>query len=286
MTAYASHVFSSESINGRLEIKSVNSKSLDLKIRIHEALGEIEYEISSWVRKKIQRGKVFIRIDLDFPPELSIYKLKESTLLSYIKFIDKIENSFDGLVKPSSVDILKLPDVMKCETNEEITQKIKSAIFPQLEILIEKFNKVRTAEGDELKKFFFESIDLLEQNKIKIESFIEGQKSKIRTRLEEKFKELREISDYNSNRMEEELLYYSERLDITEEIVRINSHIKMLKKEFNIEKNGKKIDFIFQEVNRETNTIASKSQDFEIVNCTISMKDIISQMREQIANIE
>ena len=140
---------------------------------------------------------------------------------------------------------------MRYETTEEFSEKIKKVLFPQLEILIEKFNEVRTVEGEELKRFFVESTDVLEKNKEKIESLVEGQKSKIRARLEDKLKELNEISDMNNNRMEEELLYYAERLDITEEIVRLNSHLKMLKKEFRLEKNGKKIDFIFQEVNRE-----------------------------------
>ncbi|MFW5781651.1 MAG: endoribonuclease YicC domain-containing protein, partial [Candidatus Muiribacteriaceae bacterium] len=148
-----------------------------------------------------------------------------------------------------------------------------------------EFNIAREKEGEELCDFFRKCLRKLRDLTDRASGKTDEQKEIIRKRIRERAEEyLKEPLD--GRRFEEELLYYIEKMDITEEITRLQSHFSLFDKELEKSGNGKKIDFILQEINRETNTIASKSQHPDIIECTINMKDLISQLREQAANIE
>lgn len=285
MTGYALCEASENGVHVKLEIKSVNSKGLDLRIRMHESLGELEFKLSSLVRKTISRGKIYLRVDYNFTDEQGAINVNWDNLKTYSKIADKIQNLTLCEGKNTPLDFLRLPEILKTEPDEELKIRISDVIFSQMDVLFDKFDKSREKEGQELLNFFTGSVEDINRKVKEIRDFKDEHVLLIRKKLTDRIKEFKEI-DFESKRLEEEILYYVEKSDITEELVRLESHIELLKSEFKKERTGKKIDFILQEINREVNTIASKSQSIEITTNTIYLKEIVSKMREQVANIE
>ncbi|PLX18966.1 MAG: YicC family protein [Candidatus Muiribacterium halophilum] len=287
MTGYALHSFANEQLSGRIEIKSVNSKNLDIRVRISDVFTGIEYSIINHLKKFIKRGKIGIRISLELPPTENVVDINQSNLENYRRLLEQIEKKTGFKTNQvNALEVLRLPDIMQNQADENFLDRITKILLPEVDKMFEKFDSTRSEEGNELKKFFQNGLSDMEKNVSKIETLKDEQKKKIRSDLCEKVDAIIDSKDYDKKRLEEELLYLAEKLDITEEIIRLKSHIKALNKGINKNMSGKKMDFILQEVNREVNTIASKSSMYEIVTQTVELKDLISQMREQAANIE
>jgi len=287
MTGYALHSFNTEYLSGRLEIRSVNSRNLDVRVRVSDVFAGIEYSVINHIKKRVRRGKINIRISLELPPDHNMVDLNRSNLNNYFVLLKQIEEKTGFRTENvDALDLLRLPDMVQNQVDEEFLEDIKKRLLPEVDRMYEKYDETRKKEGSELEKFFVKSLSDMNDCVVNIEKLKDQQFKKIREELCDKVSQIIGAKEYNKKRLEEELVYLAEKLDITEEIIRLKSHIKVLKKGINKQMSGKKMDFILQEVNREVNTIASKSNMYEIITQTVSLKDLISQMREQAANIE
>ncbi|MGM0608445.1 MAG: YicC/YloC family endoribonuclease [Candidatus Muiribacteriota bacterium] len=287
MTGYASIEEEFEGIKVKFEIKSVNSKGFDLRVKVPDYLAELEFDLYSYLRKKIHRGKIFLKMEVNIIGDSSMLKVNSDTVNFYMKELQKISEEHKISKSFNLIDILKLPEVMKTSPDEDFKEKIKKVSFKLIDKLILLFNESREIEGQELYHFFKASLTNLINNNNIIKKRSVSHRVEVENEMLEKCKVANNL-DFDKKRLQEEIFYYIEKSDVTEEIIRFTSHISLFESELNKKKsgNGKKFDFILQEMNREANTIASKTKNSEITNATIEMKDLISKMREQAANIE
>jgi len=280
MTGYCSSIISTEKINYTIELKSLNSKYLDLNLKLPYILRQKEFELKKIIGNKLFRGKIELLITNEIKKENKKAVLLSKNIKSYINELKKM-NSND------SVDLLKIAltlpgayEVSESDLSKKDYKKIEKEIF----ILIENVIKFRKKEGKEI------CVDLKKKIKI-IENKIQEIKKLDSKRIENKKRKIhREMDKFNllidKNRMEQEMIYYIEKLDINEEIIRLNSHLKLFKSELNNKLPvGKKLGFISQEIGREINTLGAKANDPHIQMMVIEMKDSLEKIKENILNI-
>lgn len=279
---------STTEINGKkitAEIKSLNSKQMDLSVRIPQQLRERELTLRSLVAKKLERGKVDLTITLesitnDVP--VSINK----TLAGQYKL--QIEQMSQELNIPLPTDwyatLLRLPDVLKQDT-AETDEKELSALDSVVESAIEHLIEFRTQEGKRLESFFKEKIACIQALLDEVPQYEEERIVKIKGRIQEALEKLENV-DYDKNRFEQEMIFYIEKLDITEEKIRLQNHLDyFLATMANGSGQGKKLGFISQEMGREINTMGSKANNAELQKVVVKMKDQLEQIKEQVLNV-
>lgn len=279
---------STTEINGKkitAEIKSLNSKQMDLSVRIPQQLRERELTLRSLVAKKLERGKVDLTITLesitnDVP--VSINK----TLAGQYKL--QIEQMSQELNIPLPTDwyatLLRLPDVLKQDTTET-DEKELSALDSVVESAIEHLIEFRTQEGKRLELFFKEKIACIQALLDEVPQYEEERIVKIKARIQEALEKLENV-DYDKNRFEQEMIFYIEKLDITEEKIRLQNHLDyFLTTMANGSGQGKKLGFISQEMGREINTMGSKANNAELQKVVVKMKDQLEQIKEQVLNV-
>ncbi len=279
---------STTEINGKkitAEIKSLNSKQMDLSVRIPQQLRERELTLRSLVAKKLERGKVDLTITLesitnDVP--VSINK----TLAGQYKL--QIEQMSQELNIPLPTDwyatLLRLPDVLKQDT-AETDEKELSALDSVVESAIEHLIEFRTQEGKRLESFFKEKIACIQALLDEVPQYEEERIVKIKARIQEALEKLENV-DYDKNRFEQEMIFYIEKLDITEEKIRLQNHLDyFLATMANGSGQGKKLGFISQEMGREINTMGSKANNAELQKVVVKMKDQLEQIKEQVLNV-
>ncbi len=288
MTAYAKLNYEDENFIVNMEIKSVNNKNLSLKIRLPYSLNSLENFVRMQVASLINRGSVDLRIEIENKNESSCeMKYDKNLAKSCMDILDEMEfnfqakfsNKMDFLVKNFGV-------ISKSEmsVNEVIYKKV---LEENLDKLLKNFVEVRKNEGDSLKEFFKTQLLKLKNNL----TLIKDLRLKVVENYKEKLLQNVELIKNNINLKEEdilkEILIFSDRVDITEEIHRLESHFKQLDIEFEKEEaQGKKIEFIFQEIFREFNTMGVKANMYEISKLVVENKNELEKMREQIMNIE
>lgn len=280
MTGYGKEVVQLPSKTITIEIKSLNSKSLDLNTRVPSAYRDKELEIRDLLAKSLERGKI------DFILTIETSGAETSTQLNEIivkQYIDQLANVVNG----DPVELLKMavrmPDALKSE-REEVDDKEYKAILKGVEKALKAINKYRTDEGKVLEKDFLvrtKTISkLLEQVKVLDPERI----SAVKERLRKAISELKEKVD--ENRFEQELIYYLEKYDITEEKVRLKNHLDYFEESLKShESNGKKLGFITQEIGREINTIGSKANYAPMQQVVVQMKDELEKIKEQALNV-
>lgn len=269
-----------------VEIKSLNSKQIDISTRIAGLYREKDIEIRNEISQKLERGKVELALYVDSSGKESVTQINQSVVQSYYEQIKNLSNEM-GIDVPANwfEVLLRLPDALKSETvdldeNEwiEIKKTVANAI--------ENLKTFRVQEGRSLEKVFRERIahiaELLEQ----IAPYELERVEKIKTRLHENLQSLSEKIDVDQNRLEQELIFYIEKLDVNEEKVRLNQHLKYFIETMEKEHApGKKLGFIAQEIGREINTLGSKSNHSEMQKIVVLMKDDLEQIKEQVLNI-
>lgn len=269
-----------------VEIKSLNSKQIDISTRIAGLYREKDIEIRNEISQKLERGKVELALYVDSSGKESVTQINQSVVQSYYEQIKNLSNEM-GIDVPANwfEVLLRLPDALKSETvdldeNEwiEIKKTVANAI--------ENLKTFRVQEGRSLEKVFRERIahiaELLEQ----IAPYELERVEKIKIRLHENLQSLSEKIDVDQNRLEQELIFYIEKLDVNEEKVRLNQHLKYFIETMEKEHApGKKLGFIAQEIGREINTLGSKSNHSEMQKIVVLMKDDLEQIKEQVLNI-
>ena len=287
MTGYGKAVIAYKEKKINVELKSLNSKSFDLSARIAPLYREKEMEVRRLLAQKLERGKVDFSLWVEKEATIDATPINAALVENYYKQIKSISSS-TGIPEPQDwfTILLRLPDVTtKTEIevlDEEEWEVAQQAINEALEKLIE----FRKQEGAALQKKFDEKIDNISTLLKSIEPFEKSRVPKIKEKIIDGLKQIPEV-DYDKNRLEQELIYYIEKLDINEEKQRLTNHLKYFKE--TMQENGhgigKKLGFIAQEMGREINTTGSKSNQAEMQNIVIKMKDELEQIKEQVLNV-
>lgn len=270
-----------------VEVKSVNHKYNDISVKAPRNLLAFEDKIRKTVLSNITRGKIDIFITYsNFGTEGRKVVINKDLAKLYIQELKDlaVENNISDDIKVT--EISKFPDVLNVENVEE-QDTICEELLECLELALEKFTKMRNAEGIKIKEDLQNRIKKVEEQIEKIAKNSSSIVQEYIEKLENRVNEILKTDVVDKNRLAQEIVIYSDKCSIEEELTRLNSHISQFKNL--IEQNepvGKKIDFLIQEMNREVNTIGSKSGSIEITNCVIELKTILEDIREQIQNIE
>ncbi len=286
MTGYgkATAEFNGKKIN--VEIKSLNSKVLDISTRIAPAYREKEMEIRNLITKALERGKVDFCIWTEKDTAETATSINTTILESYYNQIKEISAS-TGIPLPTDwfYTLLRLPDVTAKPDVQELTDEEWAVTAAAVQESIDNLVAFRVQEGAALEKKFTEKIDNIEALLKSIEPYETERVGKIRDRIVETLEKTIGV-DYDKNRLEQELIYYIEKLDINEEKQRLANHLNYFRETMRSgHGQGKKLGFIAQEMGREINTTGSKSNQAEMQNIVVKMKDELEQIKEQVLNV-
>jgi uncharacterized protein (TIGR00255 family) len=287
MSGFGKAVSSFDGFSFEVEVKSLNNRYLEFSLKLPSSLQNKEFELKEFIKSKVKRGKIYINMVIKSQENNgSLLNLKEDKLIETISLLKKIRKIINSKEKVKLEHILSFRDLFSpdlLEFNDEHFEILKNTIGQALDQLIE----MRNTEGKQLSKDLFSRIDKIENHVLKIEEIHRGEIESSFEKLKERAKQLVEnITDY-SDRLEVELALLAERSDITEECVRLRAHLKYFKESLKKEDEvGRKLNFICQEMHRETNTIASKSLSSDITYCSVLIREEVEKIREQIQNIE
>lgn len=288
MTGYGKKTIELPAKKINIEIKSLNSKALDLSTRIAPAYREKEIEIRKLLSKTLLRGKVDFSLWVEKDNSESTTKINASIAQNYFEQIIQLKNTL-GLSADNNAelvsDIIRMPDVLSKEELEELDEEEWKVILEGIIEASTNLSEFREQEGIALSKKFNKNItkigELLEQ----VEPYEKERIEKIKNRITEALEKTLNI-DYDKNRLEQELIFYIEKLDINEEKQRLSNHLKYFVDTMNDhEGQGKKLGFISQEMGREINTLGSKSNHAEMQKIVVQMKDELEQIKEQVLNV-
>ena len=286
MTGYGKAVVAYKEKKINVEVKSLNSKSFDLSARIAPLYREKEMEIRRLLAQKLERGKVDFSLWVEKESTVDATPINAALVENYYKQIKAISAS-TGIPEPEDwfTTLLRLPDVT-AKTEVEVLDDEEWEVAQQaINEAIEKLIEFRKQEGAALQKKFTEKIDNIANLLKSIEPFEKNRVPKIREKIIDGLKQIPEV-DYDKNRLEQELIYYIEKLDINEEKQRLTNHLKYFHETMKESGHGvgKKLGFIAQEMGREINTTGSKSNQAEMQNIVVKMKDELEQIKEQVLN--
>ena len=285
MTGYGKAVVAFKEKKIHVEIKSLNSKQLDLNTRIAPLYREKEMEMRQMVAEALIRGKVDMSVWVEKDTSVDPTPINTQLVENYYQQIKAIADK-TGIPTPEDwfYTLLRMPDVMTKTDVEELDDEewkvVKGGVAEALKNLVD----FRTQEGAALQKKFTEKIDNIAKLMGEIEPYEKGRVQKIKARIVDGLQQI-PTADYDKNRLEQELIYYIEKLDISEEKQRLANHLKYFRDTMNEPAGqGKKLGFIAQEMGREINTTGSKSNQAEMQNIVVKMKDELEQIKEQVLN--
>ncbi|MAP80567.1 MAG: YicC family protein [Aequorivita sp.] len=280
MTGYGKEVVQLPSKTITIEIKSLNSKGLDINTRVPSTYREKELEIRDLLAKSLQRGKIDFSLYIEVTGQAVTSQLNEAAVNNYI-------NQLANVVNGDPMELLKMavrmPDALKTE-REEIDEKEYTAILEGIDQALDAINKYRTDEGIALENDFLARSKNISQLLEEIIAIDPERVDAVKERLRKAVTDIKEKVD--ENRFEQELIYYLEKYDITEEKVRLNNHLDYFNKALKSgDSNGKKLGFITQEIGREINTIGSKANYAPMQQLVVQMKDELEKIKEQALNV-
>ena len=262
------------------EIRSLNSKNIDLNLRIPSRYREIESKIRTKINGELSRGKIDLLIGIDLQDEDKSSSLNYTVIKKYINELKKISDSPESELLKMAI---RLPDSVKIE-KENISKEEKKILYKIIDNAIIKLNQYRISEGKAIEKDFKSRINIIHKLMKSIDKLAPKRKEKIRNKIELLSKQ--NLKEIDNKRMEQEIFYFIEKLDINEEIVRLKSNLKYFEKIMNKKApNGKKLTFISQEIGREINTLGSKANDEKLQKIVVEMKDELEKIKEQLLNV-
>jgi len=288
MTGYGKGFAENENARVTIEMKSVNHRYLDLNIKLPKKLNFLESLIRNKISESIFRGKVDVFITLNEHSD-ACYKVSINDIIAK-EYFDSISAmatklGIDNDLKASN--IVRLPDVIELEETDSDEDELKSLVLSALSDCINQFIDARIAEGARLEEDLIAKMDEMLVLVDKLEKRSPVIIEEYKTRLTAKIHELLEDNHIDESRIAQEVTMYADKVCIDEEMVRLKSHVAETRSVFELDKEvGRKLDFLAQELNREANTILSKSTDVEIADIGITLKTLIEKVREQIQNIE
>lgn len=271
-----------------IEVKSLNSKQLDLYTKINYFYRSKELEIRNLVQQELGRGKVELSLVVDQVSEATAgVQINKVAFNNYVNQIKEISEE-SGVALPNDwfTVVMRMPEVLKAEQNEELSDEEWEQTLCAIKEALKALNEFRSQEGEGLKKFFIDRIDTIRGYLAEVPNYEKARIDKIKARLEENLAALEEKVSLDSGRLEQEMIFYIEKLDISEEKQRLAKHldyfIETMEKEPAC---GKKLGFIAQEMGREINTLGSKSNCSELQVLVVNMKDELEKIKEQVLNV-
>lgn len=288
MTGYGKAIAENDSARVTVEMKSVNHRYLDLSIKSPRKLNYLEQSIRNRISSDVIRGKVDLYITLDEHADAN-FDVSINTVLAK-KYLDEInsmatELSVDNDIKAST--LTRLPDVIEIREKQNEEDVLKDLVFEALNKCIAAFVETRESEGARLKNDLLAKMDEISSLVSKLEERSPVIIDEYREKLRAKVKELLDNTEIDEGRIAQEVVLYADKICIDEEMVRLKSHVAEVKDIFaNSKEAGRRLDFLAQELNRESNTILSKSTDVEVADIGITLKTLIEKIREQVQNIE
>ncbi len=285
MTGYGKSVVTYKGKKINVEIKSLNSKTLDLSTRIAPLYREKEMEIRQAITAQVVRGKVDFAIWIEKDAAADAAPINPALTENYYNQIKAIARN-SGIPEPQDwfATLLRMPDVLTRTETEVLDEEEWHAVRQAVDDAIARLVSFRTQEGAALERKFREKVDNIEALLAEIEPYEKSRVEKIRVRIVEGLKAIPDV-EYDKNRLEQELIYYIEKLDISEEKQRLANHLKYFRETMDeAAGQGKKLGFIAQEMGREINTTGSKSNNAEMQNIVVKMKDELEQIKEQVLN--
>ena len=287
MTGYGQARFEDENFSVSVEVKTLNSKFLDVGVRIPKSYSDKEIPVRNLISEKLERGKVSLLLEYSNKKEaVSKVRINEELFKMYF---EKLKELSDG-VESKSEDLFKMaiqfPEVIVSIEDDSNREKEWEIIFSVIKSAIDKCNDFREKEGAVLTENLKTYIQTIENNLEEIKELDPVRVERVKSRLNENLKEFAKREELDVNRLEQELIYYIEKLDISEEKVRLASHLNYLQEILNSSSSmGKKMNFISQEIGREINTIGSKSNDAAMQKLVVNMKEELEKIKEQVLNI-
>jgi len=284
MTGYGKTVVAYNGKKINVEVKSLNSKQLDLTTRIAPLYREKEMEVRQMISERVVRGKVEFSLWIEKDATTDAAPVNTALMQQYYEQL----KAFADQNKMQDVDwvstLVRMPDVLTKTEVEELTDDEWTAVRQGVVEALQHLVDFRTQEGAALEKKFAEKVDNIERLMKSIEPYEKSRVEKIRQRIVDSLKQIPE-AEYDKNRLEQELIYYIEKLDISEEKQRLANHLKYFRETMADQPGqGKKLGFIAQEMGREINTTGSKSNQAEMQNIVVMMKDELEQIKEQVLN--
>ena len=288
MTGYGRAKLSKDDREYQIEIKSVNHRYLDISVRIPKQLSYLEETIKKEIAKKVKRGKIDVFVTFE-NNSLEGKEIKINTELAkaYIDELKKLAEKENILSDIQVTEISKYPDVLNIQSSQD-DEKITEEVLETVTIATDNLVQMRETEGNKISEDLLKRLNIINKKVEEIAKLSTGLIEEYVVKLEKRIKEILKTEEIDKTRLAQEVVIYADKCSIEEEITRLKSHIYQFKNliKDNNETIGKKLDFIIQEMNRETNTIGSKANSLEITNGVIEIKTELEDIREQIQNIE
>ena len=287
MTGYSKLSYQDENFQIGLEIKSVNNKSLNLKIKLPSVLNFLENKIRTQVGEKVTRGSIDLKIDFEDKREMeNMFEYDENICKAYLNILNKMEENLGEKFTNKMDYLVRNLNVIK--KNENDIEGYEAVLSEKIDELLNSFIEFKVEEGERLREYFKERVAFIEERvetiKLHKEEVVKIYKEKLIKRLDS----IRGEIEFKEEDILKEILLFTDKSDISEEVSRLESHLKQLKTELDSESStvGKKIDFILQEMFRELNTSGVKANSYEISKLVVECKNEIEKIREQAMNIE
>ncbi len=286
MTGYGKAVKELPNKKITVEIKSLNSKQLDLAMRVPSFYREKELDVRSYLAGRIGRGKVDFAMFCETQQAERVARIDQDAVRQYYQQLSAIKaaNGMEGDTDFMRI-IMSLPDVVKVE-QPELDEKEWEQVMDCVREATDNFISFRQQEGHALAKDLLSHVDLIENYSFEVPKYEKERVEKIKTRIQSNLDEIIAKDKVDQNRLEQELIYYIEKLDINEEKVRLANHIKYFRETIDTDADaGKKLGFIAQEMGREINTLGSKANQAEMQRLVVRMKDELEKIKEQVLNV-
>ncbi len=267
-----------------VEFRSVNSKGMDVNARMPGVYREKEQDVRNRISERLERGKVDFSINIDSPEGARSNQINKTIVKQYHAQLKSLAKELKEEQDDFMEIIMRLPDVFKTE-KEEFNESDWKQILKLIDSGIKNLDVFRSKEGKSLENDLRMRIGLISKALLKVEEDDNARIIAIRERIRKGIEELVAKDKVDNNRFEQELIYYIEKLDITEEKVRLKTHLEFFLKTMNENASGKKLGFISQEIGREINTIGSKANDASIQKIVVEMKDELEKIKEQLNNV-
>ena len=289
MTGYGRGAASKEDFDVNIEIKTVNNRFLDVNLRMSSEMQLLESELKKIIQKRLARGRVDVNLQIERSAELA-YELNRPLISGYLNALRQMQDEFSLAGEPDLNVIARLPNVLQTK-KDEVGDIEKEIIYRALENALDQLEKMRETEGDSLETELDSRLNEIENHLPKIGEEIANVADEYRQRLTKRIGEMLAKSDsqieIDQARLAQEVAYLSDRADISEELTRLKSHIEQFRQIMKEESEvGKRLDFLTQELNREANTISSKTNNLVVKESALAVKSEIEKIREQVQNVE
>ena len=288
MTGFGRSVYENEGREYLIEIKSVNNRFSDINIKMPRSFNYLEEKIKKEILKSVTRGKIDLYITFNNNSDRGkTIKLNTEIAKVYIDELKKLSKEAEIIDNINIMDISKFPDVLNIKMEEDSEEIIEKELMIALSEAIKSFIDMREKEGDKIKQDFENRIQIISGKVEQISNISTGLVEEYIVKLETRIKELLKTDVVDQTRLAQEVVIYSDKCSVQEELTRLRSHIAQFLNLTNENTAiGKKLDFLIQEMNRETNTIGSKANNLEITNLVVDIKTELENIREQVQNIE